>query len=370
LPCLDSFDVAQLFRVPGEFKECERLVTENKQTYVSGGDFMISFVLGVALAASGYTAPAPISLPEPGGWDYMTFDEASRQLFVTRGDHVAVVDVDAGKAIGHIDGLKGAHGVALVRAKKRGFITDGKSNSVLVFDTATFKTLSVIPLTGRKPDAIVFDPASGHVLAFNGNSHDASVIDPVTAKQIGSIDLPGAPEFAVSDGAGHVFVNLEDRNALARIDTRSGKVDGTYALTGCDAPSGLAIDIAKHRLFSVCGNEIMAITDGTTGKQVATVPIGKGPDAAGFDPRTGRIFSSNGESGTLTVIEGDGADHYRVTATVPTLRSARTLAVDARDGSVFLAAATLSSAPEGKRPAAVEGSFRILTVSAGQIAGK
>ncbi len=330
---------------------------------------MISLVLAAALAAS-YTAPAPISLPEPGGWDYLTFDEASRRLFVTRGDHVDVVDVDAAKPIGRIDGLKGAHGVALVPAKKRGFITDGKSNSVLVFDMSTLKTLSVIPLSGKKPDAIVFDPASGHVLAFNGNSHSASVIDPVSAREIGTVELPGAPEFAVSDGAGHVFVNLEDRNALARIDTRSGKVDGTYALTGCDAPSGLAIDAAKHRLFSVCDNEIMAITDAASGKQVATVPIGKGPDAAGFDPRTGRIYSSNGESGTLNVIEGDGADHYRVTTTVPTLRSARTLAVDSRDGSVFLAAATLASAPEGKRPTAVVGSFRILTVPAGELGGK
>jgi YVTN family beta-propeller protein len=331
---------------------------------------MIPFMLGAALAAAGLSAPAPISLPEAGGWDYLTFDESSRRLFVTRGDHVDVVDVDAGKAVGRIDGLKGAHGVALVPAKKRGFVTDGKSNSVLVFDMGTLRTLAVIPLTGKKPDAIVFDPASGHVLAFHGNSHSASVIDPDANKELASIDLPGAPEFAVSDGAGHVFVNLEDRHALARIDTHSGKVDGTYALAGCEAPSGLAIDTAKHRLFSVCDNEVMAITDGATGKQVATVPIGKGPDAAGFDARTGRIYSSNGESGTLTVIEGDGADRYRVTATVPTLGSARTLAVDARDGSVFLAAATLSSAPAGKRPAAVAGSFRILTVTAGELAGK
>lgn len=324
---------------------------------------MISFVLAAAVASASFTTTPLVSLPETGGWDYLAFDEASRHLFVTRGDHVDVVDVDAGKGIARIDGLKGVHGVALVPSAQRGFVADGKGNSVLVFDTLTFKAVATIPLSGKKPDAIVFDKASGHVFAFNGSSHDASVIDPKQAKQIGSVELPGSPEFAVSDGSGHVFVNLEDRNALARVDTRSGKVDATFDLAGCDGPSGLAIDAAKHRLFSVCENEVMAITDATTGKQVAMLPIGKGADAAGFDSRTGRIYSSNGQSGTLTVIEGDGADHYRVTATVSTQRSARTLAVDSKDGRVFLSAAELSPAPEGKRPTPVDGSFRVLAVS-------
>ena len=325
---------------------------------------MISLVLAAAIASAGFTTTPLVSLPETGGWDYLAFDEASRHLFVTRGDHVDVVDVDAGKEIGRIEGLKGAHGVALVPSAQRGFVTDGKNNSVLVFDMQTFKTISIIPLSGKKPDAIVFDKASGHVFAFNGDSHDASVIDPALAKQIGSVELPGAPEFAVSDGSGHVFVNLEDRNALARIDTRRGKVDATFDLPRCDGPSGLAIDPTRHRLFSVCGNEVMAITDATNGKQVAMLPIGKGADAAGYDSRTGRIYSSNGQSGTLTVVEGDSADLYRVTATVPTQRSARTLAVDTKDGTVFLSAAELSPAPEGKRPTPVDGSFRILAVSA------
>lgn len=332
-------------------------------TFSNPGGHVISLILATAIASAGFTTTPLVSLPETGGWDYLTFDEASRRLFVTRGDHVDVVDVDARKVVGRIDGLKGVHGVAIAPSAQRGFVTDGKSNSVLVFDLATYKTVSVISLTGRKPDAIVFDKASGHVLAFNGDTHDASVIDPAPAKQISSIELPGAPEFGVSDGSGHVFVNLEDRNALARIDTRSGKVDGTFALAGCDGPSGLAIDTTRHRLFSVCENEVMAITDATSGKQVAIVPIGKGADAAGFDPHTGRIYSSNGRSGTLTVIESDGADHYRVTATVPTQLSARTLAVDMKDGRIFLSTAELSPAPEGKRPSPVNGSFRILSVS-------
>ena len=326
---------------------------------------MISLVLAAAVAAANLATTPLVSLPETGGWDYLAFDEASRHLFVTRGDHVDVVDVDAGKGVARIDGMKGVHGVALMPSAQRGFVADGKDNSVLVFDMQTFKTVSTIPLSGKKPDAIVFDKPSGHVFAFNGASHDASVIDPKQGKQTGSIELPGAPEFAVSDGSGHVFVNLEDRNALARIDTHSGKVERTFDLPGCDSPSGLAIDSTRHRLFSVCENEVMAITDATSGKQVAMLPIGKGADAAGYDSRTGRIYSSNGQSGTLTVIEGDGADHYRVTATVPTQRSARTLAVDSKGGRVFLSAAELSPAPEGKRPTPVEGSFRILAVSSG-----
>ncbi len=354
----------------GRLKESERLEVHRRRTFVNHGGHVISLILATALATAGFTTTPLVSLPEPGGWDYLAFDEASHRLFVTRGDHIDVVDVDAAGAVARIEGLKGAHGVALVPLQQRGFVSDGKTDKVLVFDMTTFKTVSVISLSGKKPDAILFDKASGHVLAFNGDSHDASVIDPTQARQIGSIKLPGAPEFAVSDGIGHVFVNLEDRNALTRIDTRSGKVDGTFDLAGCKAPSGLAIDSIRHRLFSVCENEVVVITDAASGRQVATLPIGKGADAAGFDSRTGRVYSSNGQSGTLTVIEGDGADHYRVTATVPTQRSARTLALDERNGRVFLSAAELSPAPEGKRPTMVDGSFRILTVSSSPGAGK
>jgi DNA-binding beta-propeller fold protein YncE len=330
----------------------------------------LTFALAVGTAvnvnAAGnptYSVRTKIALGGAGGWDYLAFDEASRHLFVTRGDHVEVVDVDAARSIGHIDGTDGVHGVALVPALRRGFASDGKANAVTVFDMDTFKTLATVALTGQKPDAILFDAASGHVLAFNGKSNNVSVIDPAKATQIGTIDLPGRPEFAASDNAGHVFVNLEDSGRLARIDTRSGHVDGNYALPSCESPSGLAIDATHHRLFSVCDKGVMAVTDGKDGRHVATVAIGEGPDAAGFDPATGMVFSSNGQSGTLTVIHQDDADHYRVVQNLATQRSARTLAVDHAHGSVFLSAAQVKDAPDGGRPIADPGSFVVLVVA-------
>jgi YVTN family beta-propeller protein len=310
-----------------------------------------------------YALSSRIALGGAGGWDYLTFDEASRHLFVTRGDHVDVVDVDAGRSIGRVDGTDGVHGVTLVPSLKRGFASDGKANAVTVFDMVTFKTIATVALSGQKPDAIVFDPASGHVLTFNGKTNNVSVIDPATATQIGTIELPGRPEFAAPDNAGHVFVNLEDSNRLVRIDSRNNRVEASYPLPGCESPSGLAIDTAHHRLFSVCDKGVMAVTDGQTGHHVATVAIGDGPDAAGFDPATGLVFSSNGQSGTLTVIHQDDADHYRVLQNVPTLRSARTLAIDHAHGKVFLSAANVKDVPGGGRPVAEPDSFVVLVVA-------
>lgn len=310
-----------------------------------------------------YALRSRIALGGAGGWDYLAFDEASRHLYVTRGDHVDVVDVDGARSIGRIDGTDGVHGIALVPTLKRGFASNGKANTVSVFDTATFKTLATISLHGQKPDAIVFDPASGHVLAFNGKSNNASVIDPQASTEIATIELPGKPEFAVSDNAGHVFVNLEDKNRIARIDTHTNRVETTYELPGCESPSGLAIDVAHHRLFSVCDNGAMAVTDAVDGHHVANVPIGNGPDAAGFDPARRLVFSSNGESGTLTVVHEDDATHYRVIANVPTQRSARTLALDHAHGAVFLSAARVKDVPGGGRPVPEPDSFSVLVVA-------
>ncbi len=312
-----------------------------------------------------YTVRSRIALGGAGGWDYLAFDEGSRHLFVTRGDHVEVVDVDAARAIGRIDGTDGVHGVALVPSLKRGFASDGKANAVTVFDTESFKTLATIQLHGQKPDAIVYDSASGHVFAFNGKSSSASVIDPAKAAEIATIALPGRPEFAASDGAGHLFVNLEDKNQIARLDARGNRVETTYALPGCESPSGLAIDAERHRLFSVCDGGALVVTDAGDGHHVATLKIGDGPDAAGYDPTRHLVFSSNGRSGTLTVIAQQDADHYRVLEDAPTQRSARTMALDLAHGAVYLSAARVGDAPAGGGRAPAEpGSFAVLVVSA------
>ncbi|HZY33957.1 MAG TPA: YncE family protein, partial [Rhodanobacter sp.] len=282
-----------------------------------------------------------LSLGGPGGWDYLAFDAPSRHLFVSRGDRVLVIDVDAGKQIGTIAGTAGVHGIALADDLHRGFVSDGKSASVTVFDLASLKTVATITGTGQNPDAILYDSASHHVLTFNGKSASASVIDPAKNAVTGSIALPGKPEFAVADGAGHVYVNIEDKSELVQLDSLHDKVLQVWPLAPCESPSGLAIDNQHHRLFSVCDNRTMTVLDALDGHHVAEVPIGDGPDGVVFDPAEAMIYSANGESGTLTAVHEDDPDHYRVTATIPTQVSARTLALDPKLHRLYLSAARL-----------------------------
>lgn len=319
-----------------------------------------------ALAA---TTPAPahllsrLALGGPGGWDYLAFDAPSRHLFVSRGDRVLVVDVDTNKQIGTIANTAGVHGIAIADDLHRGFTSNGKSASVTVFDLASLQTVATIAGTGQNPDAILYDGASRHVLTFNGRSASASVIDPAKNAVIGSIALPGKPEFAVADGAGHVYVNIEDKSELVQIDSASNKVLQTWPLAPCESPSGLAIDTAHHRLFSVCDNRTMAVIDATDGHQVATVAIGEGPDAVVFDAAEGMIYSSNGESGTITAVHENDPDHYTVAATIPTQASARTLALDPKLHRLYLSAARLGATRQANgRPTIEPGSFSVLTV--------
>jgi YVTN family beta-propeller protein len=328
-------------------------------------------LLLLALPLAAHAAPpAPAlrvlsSLPlgGTGGWDYLSFDAAHRHLFVSRGDRVLVIDVDRQRQVGTIAGTDGVHGIALAPALGRGFTSNGKAAAVTEFDLATLKTVATISGTGKKPDAIVYDPASHHVLTFNGDSDSASVIDPARGRVIATIALPGRPEFAVSDGAGHVYVNLEDKSELVQLDTASDKVLQVWPLAPCRSPSGLAIDVRRRRLFSVCDNRLMAVTDAGDGRQVASVPIGNGPDAVVFDAATSTIYSSNGDSGTITAVHEDGPDRYRVVATIPSQVSARTLALDPRLHRLYLSAARQGKTRQANGWPTIEpGSFAILTV--------
>ena len=301
-------------------------------------------VVGSAAAAAAFAATPDYAVLQrhplggSGGWDYLTIDPVAHHLLIARNDRVMVVDTRDGKLAGEIPGMQHIHGIALVQKLRRGYVSDGSANSVHVIDLDSLKNLRDIPIGGQGPDAIVFDPASGHVLTMNGHSGNASVIDPASDKAIADIALPGRPEFAVSDGHGHVFANLEDKSELARIDTKTDKVDAVWKLAPCDSPSGLAIDTKAHRLFSVCDNQLMAVTDADNGHQVATVAIGKGPDAARFDPATGLVYSSN-HDGTLTIVHEDDANHYSVVANVPTQAGARTMALDQATHRIWLVAA-------------------------------
>ncbi|MEP7043986.1 MAG: YncE family protein [Dokdonella sp.] len=319
-----------------------------------------------AAPATAYTIGARWTLGGSSRWDYLNVDAAARRLFVTRADHVDVINIDNGTLQGTVQPTEGVHGVAVAANLHKGYASNGRGDSVSVFDLTTLATLKTIPIAGHNPDTIVFDAPSAQVFTFNGKSHDATVIDTRSDAPVATIALAGVPEFAVSDGSGRIYLNIEDRAELDVIDTRHAKLVATWPLPGCEEPSGLALDAKNHRLFSVCANGHLVVTNAVSGRQVAAVPIGQGPDAVAFDAERHLVFSANGVDGTLSVIHQDDADHYVVAATVPTQKSARTLALDPVSHRVFLAAAEFEPAPAAvagqpkPRPALKPGSFAIL----------
>ncbi len=276
-----------------------------------------------------------------GGWDYLTLDPASHRLFIARDNRVMVVDSGSGKVVKEIPGMQHAHGVALAPDLHRAFVSNGHGNNVSVVDLDTLKVIGHIPVSGKDPDAIIYDRASAHVLAMNGDSNNVSVIDPKNGKELTTIALAGNPEFAASDGTGNVYVNLEDKGELAQIDINGNAVRHTWSLSPCEGPTGLALDSAAKRLFSVCANGWLIVTDASDGHQVAKVAVGKDPDAVAYDARTHNIFSASRE-GVLNVIHQDDADHYSSVVNVPTLKSARTLALDPNSHEIFLVGAKIA----------------------------
>ena len=305
---------------------------------------------------------------EAGGWDYLATEADTHRLFISRADRVMVLDARDGKLLGTIPGADGVHSVVPVPALGRGFTSNGRANTITEFDLASLKTVRSIAIDGQNPDAMLYDASSGHLLTFNGRSHDATVVDARAGKPVATIALGGKPEFAVSDGRGKVFVNIEDTAELKRIDTDGNLVDATWKLENCVEPTGLALDSTHARLFSVCQNGRMAVTDARTGKPVASIAIGAGPDAAAYDAARGLVFSSNGEDGTLTVVRQESADSYRVLASVPTQKSARTMALDEKAGRIYLVAAEFDPAPAATeqqphpRPGVRAGTFTVIVV--------
>jgi len=316
-------------------------------------------------AAPPYQLKARHAVGGEGGWDYLTYDADHHRLFIARGQRVQVLDPDTGAVLGEIADTPGVHGVALDTVLGKGYTSNGRGNTVTVFDQRSLKTLSVIALSGAdNPDFIAVDPGSHRVLAFNGRSHNASVIDTRSDRQVASVPLAGKPEAAVADGRGHVFVDIEDTNQISRIDTAAAKVDATWPLPGCDEPAGLAIDTATRRLFVGCHNKALLVLNADDGKLLATLPIGEGVDANAFDPQTRQVFSSQGD-GTLTVIQSSPGDRYQVQQTLATQTSARTMALNPKTHELYLVAAEFDSLPPAAgqtRPRRVmkPGSFSLL----------
>jgi DNA-binding beta-propeller fold protein YncE len=293
-------------------------------------------------------------------------DSLARRLYISRSTHVMVVDIDTEKIVGDIPDTPGVHGIAVAPELNRGFTSNGQSNTATIFDLKTLKVLGQVT-TGDDPDAILYDPATRRVFTFNGRSKDATVFDAVSGDVAGTIPLGGKPEFAATNEKGRVYVNIEDKSEVAEIDSRKLQVLNLYSLKPCESPTGMAIDAEHGRVFSGCRNKTMTILDTKTGKVIATVPIGKGVDGAGFDPGTGLIFSSNGE-GSLTVVRESSPGHSDVVETVSTQLGARTMAIDAKTHNVYLPTATFSAPPQSTppgtriRPAIVKDSFVILVV--------
>jgi YVTN family beta-propeller protein len=302
-----------------------------------------------------------------GGWDYLALEPSGARLFVSRGDRVDVVETSTGRRAATLPNTAGVHGIAFAPELKRGYTSNGRANTITAFELDTLRVIQEAPVSGKNPDAILYEPRAQHVFTGDGASNDISVLDPTSLQVLASIALPGPPEFMVTDAAGTVFVNVETEvGKLVAVDAKSLKIKATWTLPGCANPTGLAIDAANHRLFSVCANQLMVVTDSVSGRQIARVAIGDGPDAAAFDGDLGFAFSSNGADGTLTVIHQETADQYRVIATVQTQKSARTMALDPAMHKIYLAAARLGDTPAPTpdqphpRPNIVPNSFVIL----------
>ncbi len=295
-------------------------------------------------ADSAYHIIDSLRLGGDGGWDYLLADTVDQRLYVSRGMRVQVVDLRTLTVTGEIQNTPGVHGVALDHATGKGYTSNGRDSSVTVFDLATLKTLGTIRVHARNPDAILYDPSSKRIFTFNGGSASATAIDAASGSVVGLLPLPGKPEFAVTDGAGRVFVNLEDKNQVAAFDPLSLKVLGIWSLDPGEEPSGLAIDRQRNLLFSVCRNRLMVVLDARSGQIVSTSEIGSGVDGAAFDPETRLAFSSNGE-GTLSVAGPESSGKYALLQTVRTRPGARTLALDEKSHRIFTVTAKFGPAP-------------------------
>ena len=302
-----------------------------------------------------------------GSWDYLTVDSPNHLLYIARLNRVMVVDTSSGSLVSEIGGLKHAHGVALDDNGRTGYISDGGAAQVVVFDRSSYKAIATIP-TGENPDSILIEPVSRHLFVFNGASKSATVVDENTNAVLTTIPLPGKPEFSVTGEGGNVFVNIEGSSQIVRIDASSLTVTGSWPLTPCEGPTGLSIDAVHHRLFAVCDNKKMAVVDSISGKLLATVPIGEGPDAVVYDPVRNMIFSSNGESGDLTVVQQATPNLYTKIQTLRTKLGARTMAADSVSGKLYTVSATLGPKPAATasvpkpKPAVLPNSFVVLVI--------
>src|SRR5215468_12576123 len=322
-----------------------------------------------AQQSAGYHVLETYALGGDGAWDYIVPEPAQHRLFIGRTNRVMVVDENTGKLIGEVMGINGAHGTAIAASTGHGFATSGNDQSVVMFDTRTFKELARIP-AAEDADAIIYDPASDRVFTFNGDAHSSTVIDPVAGKRITNIELGGKPEYGASAGDGKVYANLTDISEIVEIDAKTATVSRRWSTEPCKQPVSMAIDTGHHRLFSGCRSGLLAVSDYQSGKTITTLQIGMGVDGAGYHPTTADVFATNAD-GTLTVIHQDSPDKYTVVENVTTPMGSRNMGLDPKTHRIYVAAATFAPPPapaagaprgRGGRPSVVPGTFKLLVI--------
>ncbi|HSC36407.1 MAG TPA: DUF5074 domain-containing protein [Chitinophagaceae bacterium] len=312
----------------------------------------------VAQAVGGYHVANTFHIASSGGWDYLSVGPGNNRLYVSHGTQVNILDQKTGDSTGVIPNTTGVHGIAFAQGK--GYVSNGRLNSVTVFDLKTNQVTGQIA-TGQNPDAIMFEPFTKTIITCNGRSGDLSVIDPATDKVIATIAIGGKLETAVSDGAGHVFVNVEDKNEIVEVDIKNKTAEKHWALSPAEGPTGLAIDPVTKRLFAGC-DKLLVVVDAGTGAIVEKLPIGADCDGVAFDSKLKNIFAACGE-GTLAIVHEDAANKFTLTGNLATKKSARTLAVDESTHAVYLPAAEFGVAAAGqRRPPMVPGTFQVVVV--------
>ena len=344
------------------FTTTSNLITMKKNWFLNLTCLMfllLSVNVSAQTATANYKIIQRISLPGTGFWDYLSVDELHNRLFVSHATQVNVVDLKTDQPIAVIPNTPGVHGVAFAYDLNKGFISDGKDSSVTVFNLTTLKETGKIKVTGKNPDAILYDPFSHCVLTFNGRSSNITVINARNNKVVTTIPLSGNPEFAQTDGNGYIYDNIESKSTVVKINAKTWKVEKEWSIAPGEEPSGLAIDLEHHRLFSVCRNQKMVVSDAISGKVITTLPIGSRCDGVAYDPIHKRIISSNGE-GNITVVQEETPNTYHVASTVPTQTGARTIAVDTKTGRLYLSVAEFEPG-EGRRPMKPN-TFQVLVV--------
>ena len=345
------------------FKNQDKVTNMKMRTAKRLSSTVLATTLALATVAAGadYKVTRTWKLGGDGGWDYLTADSAGHRLFISRATRVMVIDSESGKQIGEIPDTPGVHGIALAPELGRGFTSNGREDTVSVFDLKSLAVEKKIKV-GSGPDAILYDPFSKRVFTFNGKGQDTTAVDASKGEVVGKLELGGKPEFAATDEKGTVFVNIEDKSELVAFDPQKLTVKARWKLADCEQPTGLAIDRKNRRLFAGCGgNKKMVVVDADSGKVVASPPIGEGCDATGFDPEYGLAYASAGD-GTITLIKEDGGDKFSVAQTVTTQKGARTMAVDTKTHQLFTVTAKVTGTRQDRK---IEpDSFIVLVVEA------